>query len=491
MINLEKLITAGREAGLFAVGACSAQPFTDTKRILDERKKAGLHGNMQFTYRNPERSTEPARLLPDAKTLVVGALDYYLPESQTRTSSCISDPSGRQKSGDTQESDRQSYGFGNGAGGGRKRSGDAQELWDEQEPQARVAAYAQADYYTALRQGLEKIASILRATGYRAVVSADENSLVDRAVAHRAGIGWWGKSASILVPGAGSMVVLGAVVTNALVDYEKPDFLPDGCGPCRRCLDGCPTGAIVAPGVVDARKCLAWLLQLDGVFDPRFRVALGDRIYGCDDCTEVCPPNRVRFSRARRVSHQVQLRRSSEMKTSERKDNKQPQKDAQEPFLGNSLISGHRTESFSQQATQDADCPPPRPRNIHRTKSFSRQATQELFLENTSRVSVLGLLEASDAELMADYGRWYIPKRQARYLRRNALVVLGNVGDPSQPRVRAAVERALSDTDPLIVAHAIWCARRLELPFDVVGLKDDPIVAAEIERDVPQRADLL
>lgn len=459
MINLEKLITAGREAGLFAVGACSAQPFTDTERILDERKKAGLHGNMQFTYRNPERSTEPARLLPDAKTLIVGALDYYLPESQTHTSSCISDPSGQQKSGDTQD------------------------FWDEQEPQARVAAYAQADYYTALRQGLEKMASILRATGYRAVVSADENSLVDRAVAHRAGIGWWGKSASILVPGAGSMVVLGAVVTNALVDYEKPDVLPDGCGPCRRCLDGCPTGAIVAPGVVDARRCLAWLLQLDGVFDPRFRVALDDRIYGCDDCTEVCPPNRVRFSRARRVSHQVQLRRSSEIKSSEsserkdntqksseRKDNTQSHENTREPFLGNSPISGYQTKPPSRQAAQ---------------------ATQEPFSENISRVSVLGLLEASDAELMADYGRWYIPKRQARYLRRNALVVLANVGDPSQPRVRAAVERALSDTDPLIAAHAVWCARRLKLPFDAVGLKDDPIVSAEIERDVPQRADLL
>ena len=386
MIDVEQLLTAGRQAGLHAVGVCHAKPFVDASRILHERKRAGLHSTMQFTYRNPDRSTDPDKLLPGASTLIVGALDYHSQESPERI--------------------------------------------DGSKPWARVAAYSQADYYSVLRQSLEIVASMIRAAGYKAVVSADENHLVDRAVAHRAGIGWWGKSASILVPGAGSMVVLGAVVTDAPVDYQKPELLADGCGPCRRCIDGCPTGAIIAPGTVDARRCLAWLLQAEGVFDPRFRVALGDRIYGCDDCSEVCPPNRVRFHRSRR------------------------QRNGSDQSLKNKP-EDHTVSS-----------------------------------ENVSRVPVLDMLAASDSELMATYGRWYIPKRQPRYLRRNALVVLGNIADPSQPDVRMAVERALTDRDPLIVAHAVWCAKRLGLGFVTAAMKDDPMVAAEMERDVPQRADL-
>jgi epoxyqueuosine reductase len=91
--------------------------------------------------------------------------------------------------------------------------------------------------------------------------------------------------------------VLGAVVTNAaLPRLHQP--VSDQCGSCRRCLDGCPTQAIVAPGVVDARRCLAWLLQQPGSFPLEYRSALDDRIYGCDDCQEVCPPSRREESRS-------------------------------------------------------------------------------------------------------------------------------------------------------------------------------------------------
>ena len=366
-LDTAALAAIGRRAGLHAVGFCRAEPFSDTARVLRERKQAGLHGGMQFTYRNPERSTDPARLVPGAAALVVGALTFD-------AASC-----------------------------GRP---------DDGSPYARVAAYARADYYTPLRTALEAIAQALRTEGHRAVVSADGNGLVDRAAAHRAAIGWWGKNSNLLVPGSGSLVVLGAVVTDAPIVSADPEPVADGCGSCRRCLDGCPTGAIVAPGTVDARRCLAWLVQTDGVFDPEYRIALADRIYGCDDCSEVCPPNRVN------------LRGPS--------------------------------------GARGPDHPP-------------------------AWVPVLDLLEASDDELMSAFGRWYIPRRQPRYLRRNALVVLANVGEPSELRVRAAVDRALRDPDPLIQAHAVWCARRLGLSLEALSGHDHPMVRAELERPVPPR----
>ena len=391
-VDAGTLAAIGRAAGLCAVGVCEAEPFSEVAAVLHERKQAGLHGGMQFTYRNPDRSTDPGRLVPGAAALIVGALEF---------------------------------------------EADAGDPPSDAGPYARVAAYARSDHYTALRTALETMAGPLRAAGHRAVVSADGNGLVDRAAAHRAAIGWWGKNSNILVPGVGSLVVLGAVVTDAPIAPQDPTGgVADGCGSCRQCLDGCPTGAITAPGTVDARRCLAWLVQTDGVFDPDYRVALGDRIYGCDDCSDVCPPNRVRVRLTRRTEpHRT------------------------EPDSGGPHRTGPRPDSGLS--------PPP--------------------ADGGAWVPVLDMLDASDDALMAGFGRWYIPRREPRYLRRNALVVLANVGDPHDSRVRAAVDRALSDGDPLIRAHAVWCARRLGLGLQALSEPDDPLVRAELERAVHQR----
>ncbi len=363
---VEELRAAGTAAGLEVVGVAPAEPFSGTRQHLESRKAAGLHGGMQFTYRRPERSTDPSLTLPAVAALVVGARSYRRPDPDTPR------------------------------GGG---------------PMARVARYARSDHYAELRAGLDAIAARLRADGWTARVVLDDNALVDREAAYRAGLGWYGKNANILLPGRGSWFVLGSVLTDAPLPTGAP--VADECGPCTRCLDSCPTGAIVAPGLVDARRCLAWLVQAPGDIPREHRVAVGDRLYGCDDCQEVCPPNR----RGDRY-----------------------------------LTSG-----------DGADQP------------------------DGAWVPVLEVLASSDQDLLARHGRWYIPERDARYLRRNALVVLGNVGDPHAPAVVAALRRALGDADPMLRSHAAWAARRLGGDDLLTTLADDadPVVRAELTAPPP------
>ncbi|MED6337205.1 MAG: tRNA epoxyqueuosine(34) reductase QueG, partial [Actinomycetota bacterium] len=223
--------------GITHVGVAPATPMLRARKALAERKALGFADNMSFTWRNPERSTTPTVSVAGAQSIIVAALPYLAEDVAPAT--------------------------------GRR---------------AHIARYARADHYSILRTALRSVARNLKMAGERAVAFADDNALVDREAAYRAGIGWFGKNANLLLPGAGSYFVLGSIITTAI--YEPSQPVDDGCGSCTRCLDGCPTGAIVAPGVIDARRCLAWLLQKSGTFPTEMRAALGDRIYGCDDCQE-------------------------------------------------------------------------------------------------------------------------------------------------------------------------------------------------------------
>ena len=358
----EQLLALGRNSGLHQVGVASAEVLHRARQALNERKSQGLHNQMQFTYRNPNRSTDPTAALPSAKSVIVGALSYstQMPEQPEKLS-------------------------------------------------ARVARYVWSDYYAQLRESLRQIAKQLESDGFRAVVLADDNAIVDREVAYQAGLGWFGKNSNLLIAGAGSYFVLGCVVTNApLVVADKP--VEDGCGSCRRCLDNCPTQAIIAPGVIDANKCLAWLLQKPGVFDRDFRVALGDRLYGCDDCQEVCPPT-VRFEK--------------------------------------------RTSVIADEPVKHDD----------RANAW---------------VSVQKILLADDESLLKEFGAWYIANRDPKWLRRNALVILGNIGDANDKLVVELLQKYCNHGDAILRSHAVWAAARLGLNHLLPVSEDDEIVLAEL-----------
>ena len=350
-----QLVSLGIAAGLHRVGITGADVLHRAREVLTERKSLGLHNEMQFTYRNPIRSTDPTSTMSTARSIIVGARSYAteMPIKPDQIS-------------------------------------------------ARIARYAWADYYEQLREGLAQIASQLRADGWRAIILADDNSIVDREVAYQAGLGWYGKNANLLIEGAGSYFVLGSVITDAPLE-PSTKTVEDGCGSCRRCIDNCPTQAIVAPGVVDARKCLAWLLQKPGVFDSAYRIALGDRLYGCDDCQEVCPPT---------VRHAIVEKQNG------------------------------KTQAWA---------------------------------------NVMSVLNLDDKTLLENFKAWYIADRDPKWLRRNALIILGNVANASDQDTQNILKRYLVDRDPILRAHAVWAAGRLGLKQFLPTTDSDPIVQAELD----------
>ncbi|MDH3300080.1 MAG: tRNA epoxyqueuosine(34) reductase QueG [Acidimicrobiia bacterium] len=252
-ISSEEICRRGLELGLVAVGVAPAEVAEPARTVLTMRKEAGLAGDMQFTYRNPQRSTDPLHRMPSARSIVVAALAY--------------ETAGAEQTAQPERPARP-------------------------ETAGRIARYSWQDHYALLAGILADLARPILDAGHRCQILIDSNHLVDRHVAWRAGIGWYGKNANLLIPGLGSWFVLGSILTEApLEPTGRP--LDDGCGPCQRCIDDCPTAAIVAPGIVDARRCIAWLVQAGGEIPSEFRVAVGDRLYGCDECQEVCPPNRA------------------------------------------------------------------------------------------------------------------------------------------------------------------------------------------------------
>ena len=227
------------ELGIDVVGAAPAEPYDETERLIRDRRARGLFADMRFTMAQPEVSCHPETLLPGARTVISAALCYYAP-------------------------------------GPEPESGEG-----------RLPRYAWSDRYAELRTKLGELGERLGGS-YRVFVDANQH--VDREGAARAGVGFYGKNTMLITRKHGSWVVLGTLVTDAVVEPGAP--LELDCGSCTLCIEACPTGALDDPGVLDSTRCLSYWTQAPDPIPEQYREELGPQVYGCDICQDVCPWNR-------------------------------------------------------------------------------------------------------------------------------------------------------------------------------------------------------
>jgi epoxyqueuosine reductase len=227
-----------------AVGPATPPPHA---AAFQEWLEAGYAGDMAYLARTRAERVEPARLLPGVRSVVAVALSYKPPEDRVAPA------------------------------------------W------APVARYARGrDYHEVMAPRLRALAAYIdeaAGPGTRSRPAVDTSAVLERDLAARAGLGWIGKNTNLLVPELGSYVVLGVVLTTALLEADSEQ--PDRCGTCTACLEACPTGAFVGPWTLDARRCLSYLtIEYRGDIAPELAGALRDWVFGCDVCQEVCPWNR-------------------------------------------------------------------------------------------------------------------------------------------------------------------------------------------------------
>ena len=247
----------GRELGFQKIGITGIALPEDERRLL-EWLAAGRHGEMRYMQRHGTRRARPAELVPGTLRVIAARMDYW-PDA-AEAGGVLADPG---------------LGY--------------------------VSRYALGrDYHKVLRSRLARLAERLAAAagsaGYRAFT--DSAPVLEKALARNAGLGWIGKHTNLLDRHDGSWFFLGEIFTDLPLPVDVP--VTAHCGSCTACLEVCPTRAIVAPYELDARRCISYLtIELKGPIPSELRAAIGDRVFGCDDCLAVCPWNR--FAREGRL----------------------------------------------------------------------------------------------------------------------------------------------------------------------------------------------
>ncbi|CAG9621817.1 tRNA epoxyqueuosine(34) reductase QueG [Sutcliffiella rhizosphaerae] len=244
----EEIIKFSKEIGIDKIGFASAGVFTGLKERLITQQQLGYQSG--FEEPDINKRTNPEQVLPKAKSIIAIALAY---------------PSKLKNAPRSTKEER--------------RGVFCRASWGN-------------DYHDILREKLRQLEAFIIEKEPTAITKSmvDTGELSDRAVAERAGIGWSGKNCAIITPEYGSYVYLGEMITT--IPFEPDTPLEDNCGTCNKCVDVCPTGALVQGGQLDSNKCIAFLTQTKGFLAEEYRLKLGNRLYGCDTCQTVCPENK-------------------------------------------------------------------------------------------------------------------------------------------------------------------------------------------------------
>jgi epoxyqueuosine reductase len=245
----ERIAAEAKALGFVAVRFTSADAVEGAGEALEAFLDDGRHGDMAWLATTADRRKAPRALWPEARSVIVLGLNYG-------------------------------------------RGADPLAALAEKSRGA-ISIYAQGDdYHEILKDKLKRLAARVQALSQSQVkIFVDTAPVMEKPLAARAGLGWQGKHTNLVSREFGSWLFIGAIFTTAEIAPDAPE--EDHCGACRRCLDICPTHAFTAPYAIDARACISYLtIEHKGHIAPRFRAAMGNRIFGCDDCLAVCPWNK-------------------------------------------------------------------------------------------------------------------------------------------------------------------------------------------------------
>ena len=360
MLNPATIKEYAYSLGFDTARITSAEALPEAERVIKERIAQGLMDGLPwFTAERAEVSCHPDALLPGAQSIITLAM-CYLSEQPGETSDSV--------------------------------------------PRGRISRYAWGDdYHEVIKARLEQFTAWLREYARKEISNdvetrlfVDTGRMVDRAVAQRAGLGWYGKNTNILTKGWGSWVFLAEIVTNLPLQTDTP--LKTSCGNCEICLHACPTQALPAPYVLDNTRCISFLtIELRGSIPLELRPLMGNLIFGCDICQEVCPVNIV-------AERRLGLRNT-------------PKTVSMEPL-----------------------------------KAFRPRAPVG------SSPELIPLLSLTEEQFRERFRHSPIRRTKRRGLLRNVCVALGNIGD--QQAVPALLG-ALRDHEPLVRGHAAWALGRI------------------------------
>jgi epoxyqueuosine reductase len=260
------LTNEARALGFDCIGVTDPAAIGGAAKHFHEFLKTGAHGDMDWLAANPERRADPRVLWPEVRAVIMLGVNYGPDENPLAIL--------------------------------------------EQRTSGAISVYAQGDdYHDLIKKRLKTLARwLVAASGAEVKVFVDTAAVMEKPLAQAAGLGWQGKHTNLVSREFGSWLFLGAIFTTSELPHDAADT--DHCGSCRACLDICPTAAFPAPYKLDARRCISYLtIESRGPIPREFRKAIGNRIYGCDDCLAVCPWNKfAQQGRESKLAARQQLR---------------------------------------------------------------------------------------------------------------------------------------------------------------------------------------